>query len=148
MKHSFTASVRFHRLLLIIAMLAILFPLGFSLLLSTVQFFSQNYWSFDWLIAIEWLALESFGIGLLIVVASIYRRYIRRTLWTLALMVLLLVISLMYAAMNQWIDQGIVQWQTLDLITTGGLIILFHVTLWVMSCYALLLLRELNQRKA
>jgi hypothetical protein len=25
---------------------------------------------------------------------------------------------------------------------------LFHVTLWVMSCYALLLLRELNQRKA
>jgi hypothetical protein len=54
----------------------------------------------------------------------------------------------MYAAMNQWIDQGIVQWQTLDLMTTGGLIILFHVTLWLMSCYALLLLRELNQRKA
>jgi hypothetical protein len=148
MKHSFTASVRFHQILLIGAIGAILFPLGYSLILSTVHFVSQNYWSFDWLIAIEWLWLESLGIGILIYVAFVYRRFIRRTLWTLALMALLLVISLMYAAITQFIEQGIVQWQTLDLIATGGLIISFHIALWVLGFYAIALLLELNHRKA
>lgn len=144
MKTHFTVSVHMHQILLIGAMITILFPLAWSFTLSVVHFASSNIWTFDWLIALEWLGLESIGIGLLIYVAWFYRRYIRRTLWTFAIMILLLVVSLIYAAMTQMVNQGVVQWETLDLVVTGSLLIAFHITLGILGLYAYLLLNEIK----
>lgn len=140
MKQSFTASVRFHRALLIFTLVALFGPLFWALMLSSVQYFSESMLAFDWLVALDFLWLETLGIIALLWVALYYKKLIRRTLWTLALMVLLLGMSLIYAAMTQTLEQGVVHWETLDLLATGGLLIAFNFTLWVLGSYAWLLL--------
>lgn len=148
MKIPFTASVRFHRYILLASIAALFFPLIWAIVLASVRFFSENLLSFDWLIAIDFLWLESIGILLLLWMALTYHRFIRRTLWTLAWMVLLLAWSLIFAAMTQTVEQGYVQWETLDLLATGGLLIAFHITLWTIGSYAIMLWIDVQRHDA